>query len=161
MVGQHELELHNDRRETRTERMDRNWNELLQELRVTQTGVQILTGFLLTLPFQEVFWDDLERYQHAVYLVLVAVALLTTLLVTTPIAVHRRITGQHVKERLVTSAQRTMWGVLTCIGLMAALLSFFIFDVVVGPVAGVLAGLALGTVAVLLLAVVPHRLADD
>lgn len=42
----------NDRRETPTERLDRNWDELLQELRVTQTGVQLLAGFLLNLPFQ-------------------------------------------------------------------------------------------------------------
>jgi Family of unknown function (DUF6328) len=41
-----------DRDESRDEQLDRNWDELLQELRVTQTGVQILTGFLLTLPFQ-------------------------------------------------------------------------------------------------------------
>ena len=41
-----------ERDETAAERMDRNWNELLQELRVTQTGVQILSAFLLTLPFQ-------------------------------------------------------------------------------------------------------------
>ena len=39
------------RDETSAERMDRNWSELLQELRVTQTGVQLLSGFLLTLPF--------------------------------------------------------------------------------------------------------------
>jgi hypothetical protein len=37
------------RAETETERLDRNWSTLLQELRVTQTGVQLLTGFLLTL----------------------------------------------------------------------------------------------------------------
>ena len=39
------------RNETATERLDRNWASLLQELRVVQTGVQLLTGFLLTLPF--------------------------------------------------------------------------------------------------------------
>ena len=44
-----------DRNESHDQRMDRNWNELLQELRVSQTGVQILAGFLLTLPFQQRF----------------------------------------------------------------------------------------------------------
>ena len=44
----------------RRERLDRNWDELLQELRVSQTGVQILTGFLLTLPIQ----PDLPRVQR-------------------------------------------------------------------------------------------------
>jgi hypothetical protein len=37
--------------QTQTERLDRNWSSLLQELRVTLTGVQLPTGFLLTLPF--------------------------------------------------------------------------------------------------------------
>ena len=44
-----------ERGETEIERLDRNWNSLLQELRVVQTGVQLLTGFLLTLPFQQRF----------------------------------------------------------------------------------------------------------
>ena len=46
---------HAQRDETETQRLDRNWNSLLQELRVVQTGVQILTGFLLTLPFHDGF----------------------------------------------------------------------------------------------------------
>jgi len=41
---------HDGRSETATEKLDRNWNDLLQELRVAQTGVQLLTGLLLTLP---------------------------------------------------------------------------------------------------------------
>src|SRR5438132_337730 len=49
---------HEARGESELERLDRNWNELLQELRVVQTGVQLLTGFLLTLPFQ-------QRLDHA------------------------------------------------------------------------------------------------
>ena len=49
--------LVDDRHETPTERLDRNWGEILQELRVTQTGIQILTGFLLTVPFQQRFTD--------------------------------------------------------------------------------------------------------
>ncbi|BBZ50645.1 hypothetical protein MHEI_23620 [Mycobacterium heidelbergense] len=55
------------RGETETERLDRNWNSLLQELRVVQTGVQLLTGFLLTLPFQQRF-DILDQQMRIVYL---------------------------------------------------------------------------------------------
>ena len=47
--------------------MDRNWNEMLQELRVTQTGTQILTGFLLAIAFQNRF-SELDRFQHGIYL---------------------------------------------------------------------------------------------
>ena len=48
------------RDETETERLDRNWTEILQELRVIQTGTQILTGFLLTLAFQQRFVNKLD-----------------------------------------------------------------------------------------------------
>ena len=51
------------RDETVDERMDRNWNEMLQELRVTQTGTQILTGFLLAIAFQNRF-AELDRFQQ-------------------------------------------------------------------------------------------------
>ena len=44
-----------DRDESEDERLDRNWDELLQELRITQTGLQLFSGFLLTLPFTQVF----------------------------------------------------------------------------------------------------------
>ena len=56
-----------DRDETEAERLDRNWSSLLQELRVAQTGVQLLTGFLLTLPFQQRF-TQLNEVMRAVYL---------------------------------------------------------------------------------------------
>jgi len=42
----------NERDESPAERLDRNWSELLSGLRVGQTGIQILSAFLLTLPFQ-------------------------------------------------------------------------------------------------------------
>ena len=51
------------RDEEPSERLDRNWSELLQELRVTQTGIQILFAFLLTLPFQARF-DTLDGRQR-------------------------------------------------------------------------------------------------
>ena len=51
------------RNETAEEKLDRNWMELLQELRVLQTGVQILAGFLLTLPFQARF-ETLTDFQR-------------------------------------------------------------------------------------------------
>ena len=61
------------RDETLDERMDRNWNEMLQELRVTQTGTQIITGFLLAIAFQNRF-AELDQFQKGVYLGLVLVA---------------------------------------------------------------------------------------
>jgi hypothetical protein len=71
------------RNETLNERMDRNWNEILQELRVTQTGTQIFTGFLLTIAFQARF-SELTTFQVRVYLILVIAAVLTTALGLAP-----------------------------------------------------------------------------
>ena len=64
---------HDGRDATQNERMDRNWIEVLQELRVLQTGTQILTGFLLALAFQPAF-ADLTAAQRTFYLVLVVLA---------------------------------------------------------------------------------------
>lgn len=61
------------RNETDAERVDRNWNELLQELRVAQTGVQILSGFRLTLPFQQRF-TALSQLYKVVFLIALVLA---------------------------------------------------------------------------------------
>ena len=58
---------HNGRNETPHERLDRLWVDQLQELRVMQTGVQLLAGFLLTLPFQPTF-DELDGVQRGIFL---------------------------------------------------------------------------------------------
>ena len=83
-----------------TRRLDRNWDELLQELRVVQTGIQLLSGFLLTLPFTQVF-DGLDDAQKALYLGLVLLAGIAVGLNLTPIMLHRRVFGDHVKDRVV------------------------------------------------------------
>ncbi|MDF9876570.1 DUF6328 family protein [Cellulosimicrobium cellulans] len=93
------------RDESADERSDRNWAELLQELRVMQMGVQILTGFLLTLPFQQRF-ADLDTFQTGVYLTLVALAVLSTGLFVTPVSLHRALFRKHRKTALVTMSDR-------------------------------------------------------
>ncbi len=145
------------REETVDEQADRKWNDLLQELRVMQTGTQLIAGFLLTLPFQSKF-DELDTYQRTLYLVIVLVALLTTALVVTPIAVHRRISGRHVKQRLVRVAELFVAGVLTGIGLLLVGISMFVFDVVLGRTAGIVVGVPLLVVVLLLLVGVPERM---
>ena len=84
--------MQGSRNESAVEKLDRNWMELLQELRVLQTGVQILAGFLLTLPFQSRF-ETLDDYQTTLYLANVALAALTTALILLPVSVHRRLSG--------------------------------------------------------------------
>ena len=86
-----------ERRETAAERSDRNWSELLQEVRVTQTGIQILSGFLLTVPFQARF-TSLSPAMLGVFLGAVGFAALATLLVVAPVSLHRILFRRHVKE---------------------------------------------------------------
>ena len=145
------------REETVDEQADRKWNDLLQELRVMQTGTQLIAGFLLTLPFQSKF-DELDTYQRTLYLVIVLIALLTTALVVTPIAVHRRVSGRHVKQRLVRVAELFVAGVLSGIGLLLVGISMFVFDVVLGRTAGIVVGVPLLVVVLLLLVGVPERM---
>lgn len=127
------------RNETPEERSDRNWNELLQELRVTQTGAQILTGFLLTLPFQPAF-ADLDDFQVTVYLLLVSLAALTTLLVVTPVSAHRLLFQRRLKPQLVRGGHRAALGGLGCLALVVTGTVLLIFDVVVGRGAAIAAG---------------------
>jgi len=116
------------RDETAAERADRNWTEIVQELRVTQTGTQILAGFLLTVAFQTTF-ADLEPYQHAVYLALVLVAAATTTLGFMPVSLHRRFFRKHEKPRLVAQADRILKIVLVLVSVLTAGVVFFLFDV--------------------------------
>ncbi len=120
-----------DREETPAERADRNWNELLQELRVTQTGVQILTGFLLTVPFTDRF-QDLTQHQRVIYLTVLAGAVLTTCSIVAPVAFHRVLFRQHEKLAVVTFADRVLLVglVLLLVGIASAVL--LVLDVVLG-----------------------------
>jgi VIT1/CCC1 family predicted Fe2+/Mn2+ transporter len=148
------------RDETEEERYDRKWNDLLQELRVMQTGAQLTAGFLLTLPFQQKF-GSLDDFQVGLYLVLVLLAALTTAFVMGPVAIHRRLSGHHVKERVVASAHRLVYGVLTGVALLVSGMVLLIWDVVIdrGWAAVAAAGVAL--VLVLLMLVVPRVLVGD
>lgn len=82
--------------------LTRNWSELLQEIRVTQTGTQILTGFLLTVPFSGRF-GDLSDDQRIVYAVVLAGAVITTALVMAPVAFHRALFRHRRRLLLVES----------------------------------------------------------
>lgn len=119
-------------------RLDRNWAELLQELRVTQAGSQILTGFLLTIPFQSGF-DRLDAEQIIIYLTLVAFAALATILSLTPVIVHRGLFRQGARRRLVGLADVLLRLTFGTLGLTVAGASLLIFDVVVGRAAGIAA----------------------
>jgi hypothetical protein len=160
----HDDAVPDGRDETESEQMDRNWNELLQELRVTQTGTQILTGFLLTLAFQPRF-QELDRFQVEVYLALVALAALSTALGLGPVSLHRTLFRKRAKRQMVTLADRLLQAILLCVGLLISGVVLLLFDVVVGRTAGIAAAavtavLVLGIWLVLPLSQRPKRGAD-
>ncbi|MGA8256653.1 MAG: DUF6328 family protein [Nocardioides sp.] len=144
------------RDETDDERADRKWIDLLQELRVVQTGVQLLAGFLLTLPFQERF-EDLDDAQRAGYLFLVSLAGVTTALVLSPVALHRRLSGRHVKTQVVEAADRMTWPILASVGLLVIGSTTFVFDVVVNRAAAGIACAAMSSAVLALMVVWPTR----
>lgn len=146
-----------DRHESEDERLDRKYDDLIQELRVMQTGAQLTAGFLLTLPFQSSF-ADLSTFQVRLYLALVLLAAVTTALVMSAVAVHRRLSGEHVKEKVVIASHRITIGVLTTISLLITGMVLLIFDVVVGAPWSYLWTGGIAAVVVVLLVVVPHLL---
>lgn len=129
------------RDETRDQQMDRNFVELLQELRVLQTGTQILAGFLMTLPFQARF-PDLSTEHRTVFLVAIVLAFLTTVLLVGPVSLHRALFRQHRKDDLVQVSHRMARAGLVTLGLTMTAVLVLIFGVVLGRPAGYAAGVA-------------------
>lgn len=127
------------RDETETERLDRNWSSLLQELRVVQTGVQLLTGLLLTLPFHDRF-EVLNETMRIVYLATVACSVLSTLLLVAPVGMHRMLFRRHRIDLLVAAAHRCAYMGLLLLGLALAGVCAIVFYAVAGSQAAVLAG---------------------
>jgi len=143
------------RQETENERADRNWDELMQELRVMQTGAQILTGFLLAVAFQPRF-AELDAFQVTLYVSLVALAALSSLLALAPVALHRTFFARGRKPRLVVIAARIVTADLIAIGVLSIGVTTLIFDVAVGRTAGVIATIAGMAVVAVLWIIVPR-----
>lgn len=129
------------RNETATQRLDRNWTELLQELRVLQTGTQIFTGFLLAIAFQPRF-TQLDHAQLAVYLTLVSFSSVATVLALAPVAMHRALFHRHEKRFLVGVANVLLRVALLVVAVTLSGTALLIFDVVMGRTAGIVAGAA-------------------
>ncbi|KDN79671.1 DUF6328 family protein [Streptomyces olindensis] len=108
------------RNETEEERADRMWQELIQEVRVAQMGVQILFGFLLTVVFTEKY-DDLTDTDQAIYLVTVVLGACATGALIGPVSLHRLVSGRRVKPQAVQLASRlTLLGLLLLLATMTA-----------------------------------------
>jgi hypothetical protein len=144
------------RDETPGERLDRKWNDILQELRVVMTGTQLITGFLLAVAFQPKF-AELEQREVVIYLILVVLATTSTMLGLAPVILHRQLSGQKQKERVVRIANGLLLTLLVVVSLVAAGVAMLIFDVTVNREAGFAAG-AVALVLLLLFWIVVPRI---
>jgi thiosulfate reductase cytochrome b subunit len=125
--------------ETDHERITRNFTELLQELRVTQTGVQILTGFLLTLPFTTRFphIDSLQRYA---YLAILTGSVVATGLIIAPVAFHRALFRRGERPWIVEAANRAARAGLLALALTTSGVVWLVFDLVTDRTVATVAG---------------------
>jgi hypothetical protein len=141
-------ETERGRHETPTERWDRNWSDIQQELRIVQTGTQILAGFLLTLPFQQRF-TMLSEGEEVLYLVLVVLAVVVTVVAMSAVSSHRLVFRQRQKHDLVRAGNALLIAALGASALLFSGTVLFVFDVVIGNIGGLIGGIAvfLGTAA--------------
>jgi len=107
---------------------DRSLDELLQELRVAQTGIQVFVAFLLTIPFAPAF-SRLDAAQRNLYAADLACAVAATALLVSPVAIHRAIFGERLRPTLVSFANG-----VTLIGLMLLLVAMVLGVVLVATV---------------------------
>ena len=103
------------RNETEDERADRMWQELIQEVRVAQMGVQILFGFLLTVVFTPKY-EELSGTDQKIYIVPVLLGACATGALIGPVTLHRLVSGRRIKPEAVRWASR-----LTLLGLLLLL----------------------------------------
>jgi hypothetical protein len=127
------------RGETLQQLLDRNLAELLQELRVAFTGVQILFAFLLGLAFTQRF-TDLDGLEIGVYTVALLSTALATLVLIAPVSFHRLVFRRRQKAALVVVADRLLLAGLGLLVLSISAATLLVLDVVLGLWPGLLGG---------------------
>ena len=103
MSGQPDPPVGDDRDESPTERLDRQFEDILQELRVSQAGVQILFAFLLGIAFTPVF-GDIADWQRDVYIATLLATVLAAILFVGPVSYHRIVFRQKMRASLVEAS---------------------------------------------------------
>ncbi len=140
-------EVTDPRQETAEQRDDRNLNELIQELRVAGLGVQVLFGFLLSLPFSAKF-SQVSTGLRDLYLATVILAAVAIVLLAGPVAYHRLVFRRGMKERLVRFANLLAILGLTTVGaaVLAAVLlvTWYVAGALVGGLITAVIGVMIG-----------------
>ena len=139
-------ELH--RHETEAERLDRNFNELLGELRVALPGVQVLFAFLLTVPFAQGF-SELSAFERDLYFTVLLLTAVASAFLIAPTAYHRLQFRQGRKREIVFFANRAAVLGLAALALAMTgailLITHFLFGAAAAIPVGIAAALVFGT----------------
>ncbi|MEU7144638.1 DUF6328 family protein [Nocardia sp. NPDC046473] len=147
MPGRNDTWNRDVRGETETERLDRNWGTLIQELRVVQTGVQFLISALLIVPFQASF-GTLSHPLRVLYLITLCAAIGATVFLVAPVSWHRILFRRHRLGNVVAAAHRCAMSGVGLLGIALTGAMVLVVSMVAGTAGGVLAGV---TIAVLFL----------
>jgi hypothetical protein len=142
------------RHETSAQRLDRNLNELLGELRIALPGVQVLFAFLLTVPFTQRF-ATLSGFEEGLYFAVLLFTAISSALLIAPTAYHRLQFRRGRKHELVLFANRAALAGLGFLALAMTGAILLITHVLFGPAAAVPTAVAAGTVFAGLWYVVP------
>ena len=120
-----------ERGETPMQSQDRHYAELLQELRVVQTGIQILMAFLLTVAFSQRF-TELDHSMRILYVVTLVLGAGAISLLMAPVAFHRVVFEQRLRRQLIAASNVFALGGLVLLMLTLAAAMFLITNVVIG-----------------------------
>jgi hypothetical protein len=146
--------------ETEAERLDRNFGDLLQELRVAQAGVQILFAFLLTLPFGARF-TTVDPFGRITYVVALLTAAAAAAMIIAPVAYHRVLFRRGRKPQLVRSAHRMASGGLAFLLVAMVASVLLVSDFVLGLPLAIVITVLTGAWFVLLWGIFPWLRRND
>lgn len=150
-----------DASETTKQRLDRELIELLTELRVVLTGVQVLFAFLLTLPFTDRF-HDLVPTQRLMFSVAFVVTATASVLLIAPTAYHRLRFRQQDKEQMLRWANRFAIAGVGLLAIAIGTIVLLVIDILYAlPTAGAVAGTMMALIAWAWFALPLSRRLDD
>ena len=121
--------------ESEAERLNRNFDDLLQELRVSQNGTQVMFAFLLTVPFSNGF-TQVTEFQKAFYFTALILAAISAAMLIAPAVMHRVLFRQNQKKELVLAASRVAFGGQTLLTFAVGAAVFLVGDYLYGHIIG-------------------------
>lgn len=142
------------RKESEAERSDRNLMELLQELRVAGLGVQVLFGFLLSLPFTNGF-PKLGNGQRGLFIASLILAAVATVLLVGPVAYHRLVFRHHLKKPLIMVANKMAIAGLAAVALAVIVAVILVTSFVEGNTSAIVIGIFIACLFAVLWFVLP------